>query len=916
VALALNPALPPTGGATGVIVPDTTTLTGQTPTIVVNGQATLLGVHAAGSPLTINVSLPLQNQAALQTYLANEAGRGIYLTQEQFDATYGAPAAQVQAVTQWATAAGLQPIFTSGDNTLITLRGSTAAVAAALQVTINDYRRSDGTLFYANDRDATVPTALGITAISGLNNIPRWHVLQQPAMRALFRSGGYFPSDFRTAYDVAGHGYDGTGQTIGFTLWGTSVPNSDLAAFAGTTGDVAMSAGTGPDQIEWIPVNGGSSATDALVETAMDVESAHGIATHAHLKYWLGDEVCSGGLCGGSDTGLEDAIAAAANDSSLHVVSNSWGGGEAPSTSDPFTSATTNSFEHAVAVGTTFYFGSGDNGSDSGGSGLPSYPADSQYVVAVGGTTLNTTGNFAYSSESAWSGSGGGCSTIFTRPSWQTGVGAATCSGRAVPDVAADADPNTGAYVYVQGTGQQVAGTSLATPLFAGMAAVADRYAAQNSLARIGWAAPKIYSLANSGSYSSAFHDITSGNNGYPAGPGWDEATGWGSIDWWNWVRAIVGAPTGPTATPTSPVMTATATATHTPRPTPTSTPQSNATMTNTPRPTATGTPLQATATNTPRPTATNTPQTTATRTNTPRPTATNTPVLPVTATPTNTSRPTATNTPLPGATATNTPRLTATNTPASACAGDGTCLTGLSASATSVPVNSNVILTATTNTDVGPTVWYIDIVDQTGTVIQSCGTGSSCAVTVSAGTATSRTYTAWLSTSPTDLAGGGPRSNSVTVTWTGGATATATNTPNAVATNTPRPTATNTPLPGATATSTPRPTATSTPISACASDGTCLTGLSASATSVPVNSNVILTATTNTDVGPTVWYIDIVDQTGTVIQSCGTGSSCAVTVSAGTATSRTYTAWLSTSPTDLAGGGPRSNSVTVTWTS
>jgi hypothetical protein len=80
------------------------------------------------------------------------------------------------------------------------------------------------------------------------------------------------------------------------------------------------------------------------------------------------------------------------------------------------------------------------------------------------------------------------------------------------------------------------------------------------------------------------------------------------------------------------------------------------------------------------------------------------------------------------------------------------------------------------------------------------------------------------------------------------------------------------------------------------------------------VNTNVTLTATTNRDVGPTVWYLDIVDQTGAIVQSCASGSSCAATVSASSATSRTYTAWLSTSPSSLAGGGPRSSSVTVSW--
>ncbi|HVA93054.1 MAG TPA: hypothetical protein VNL71_24810, partial [Chloroflexota bacterium] len=136
-------------------------------------------------------------------------------------------------------------------------------------------------------------------------------------------------------------------------------------------------------------------------------------------------------------------------------------------------------------------------------------------------------------------------------------------TNRFEPDIAADADPATGAQVYYTDntvnppahTFSPVGGTSLAAPLWAGMAVVADRYAAQNSLARIGWAAPKIYALAaNATKYGLDFHDVPAGGtiNGsilYPTGPGWDEATGWGSIDWWNWVRDMVGVPGAQTVT-------------------------------------------------------------------------------------------------------------------------------------------------------------------------------------------------------------------------------------------------------------------------------------------------------------------------------------------------------------------------------
>ena len=352
----------------------TAILADQIPTIVRGGQATLLRSHAAADTLSINLSLPLRDQAGLDAFIAQQASHGVYLSQDQFNAAYAPTARQVQDVEQWAAAHSLQPSFISGDNTLITLRGATGAVDAALNVSISDYRGPGGEQFYSASQDATLPAALGVQAVSGLSDLRHWHPLHRVAARAVLsralnRAGGYLPSDYRAAYDVAGHGYDGTAQTIGFTLWGTSVPDSDLASFAANTGDVRMSAGTGPDQNQWLPVNGGSTATDALVETALDVQSAHGIATHAHLKYWLGDESCSGGQCGGTDVGLEGASPPRPR-TAPSMSSATAAGGEAASASDPFISATTASFQHAVAVGTTFYFSSGDTGSNSGGTGL------------------------------------------------------------------------------------------------------------------------------------------------------------------------------------------------------------------------------------------------------------------------------------------------------------------------------------------------------------------------------------------------------------------------------------------------------------------------------------------------------------------------------------------------------------------
>jgi len=650
--IALSPALGRFTSGVHASEPPRRTLVAQTPDVVARGAAIVRGHYDPNAPLTLDIGLGVHNSSDLDAIIAAASDPASpqyrhYLSNDAYLARFAPTDAEVQSVRDWATAASLTVQSVSPDHLLVTAQAPAGTVERALGVTINSYAL-DGRTIRSNDRDPSVPDGLDIRAISGLSTIHRFHVMAPRAatnrLRAT-RSGGYYPNDFRAAYNVAPVG-DGAGQTIGFTLWGGPVAQSDLNTFASQTGTPAIVGGqAGANGIDWIPVNGGSSDTNELVETAMDVEYAHGVAPNSHLKYWLGDCATSGTSCNPSDTGLEGAISAAANDTSLHVVSNSWGGGEAASAADPFVSNTGASFQHAASVGTTFYFSSGDSGAWSGSSGTtqaPSYPADSPYVVSVGGTNLQTApSTYTYSSESTWScatytactspyptgtgGSGGGCSTIFARPSWQTGVGAATCSGRAEPDISADADPNSGAYVYVQGQGQPVGGTSLAAPLWSGMAADTNRYLGANGQALMGFSAPRIYQLAaNATTGARDFHDVTSGTNGYPAGTGWDEATGWGSPNLANLAADWSGtsSPT-PTTTPTNtPTTVPTATAT---RPAPTAT-AANTTPPTATRPAATVTqPPAATATR-PAATATQPPAATATKSPTPAPTATQPP--------------------------------------------------------------------------------------------------------------------------------------------------------------------------------------------------------------------------------------------------------------------------------------------------
>ena len=239
------------------------------------------------------------------------------------------------------------------------------------------------------------------------------------------------------------------------------------------------------------------------LEISLDVQTAHEICQNCKIL-----------LVEASSSSMTN-LGAAVNEAvrlGATVVSNSYGGGE--SSSD--TSYDTAYFNHP---GVAITVSSGDSG-----YGVE-YPAASRYVTAVGGTTLNLTGN-VYGSESAWTGGGSGCSRYDAKQSWQADTG---CSRRTVADVSADADPNTGAAVYdsVPYSGQhgwyQVGGTSLSAPLIAGVYALAGN-------------ATSVTYGSYPYSHTAGLNDVASGSNGScsgsylcTAGTGYDGPTGLGS---------------------------------------------------------------------------------------------------------------------------------------------------------------------------------------------------------------------------------------------------------------------------------------------------------------------------------------------------------------------------------------------------
>jgi kumamolisin len=221
------------------------------------------------------------------------------------------------------------------------------------------------------------------------------------------------------------------------------------------------------------------------------------------------------------------------------VISISWGGPESNWTAqamEQFDQA----FQDAGAVGVTVCVAVGDQGSSDGvndGLAHVDFPASSPNALACGGTTLNVSGDTILSevvwndSSSGGGATGGGISDQFPLPSYQQGVGVPPSAnsggkvGRGVPDVAADADPNTGYEVDIDGSSAVAGGTSAVAPLWAGLVARLNQALGKP----VGFLNPNLYGPVHQ---AGAFRDITSGNNGaYSAGPGWDACSGWGAAD-------------------------------------------------------------------------------------------------------------------------------------------------------------------------------------------------------------------------------------------------------------------------------------------------------------------------------------------------------------------------------------------------
>jgi len=536
----------------------------------------------AGEQVDIVVSLKLRNKADLDALTAKlmAGAAGVRpLSSAEFMAKHAPTAAQAQAVVAYLRAQGFTNIDVAPNNLLVSATGTAAAIRTAFKADLHEYN-VEGRRAYANVTDAMIPEHLSSTVLGviGLQNV---HLMHTHAQRLASTDAitpqatvGISIPNFASIYGASSLPSATTG-TIGIITSGKVTQTiTDLKSFA-------SSAGYPVPNVTTTVVGTAGNSTSGTDEWNMDSQSSLAAAggSISHMILYNVNSLSDSALSLGYNKAVTDNLARAINVSLGGCESDE---GSVETSQDQI-------FQSAVAQGQMFSVSSGDSGAYECGATAgkaQSYPAVSPYVMAIGGTTLSTTGGNTWSGETVWScssastcqqsasgGAGGGASLTENAPSWQTAAGVlGSSTKRGVPDISFDASPNSGALVLVNGSQEQIGGTSLAAPLWAGFW-TRIQAAHGNTLP---FPAQTLYQGA--ATHSTWFHDVTSGNQGNAAGTGWDYASGYGSVQIANFSSAFSGTPTpAPAPTPTpAPAPTPTPAPAPTPTPAPSPSPVVN----------------------------------------------------------------------------------------------------------------------------------------------------------------------------------------------------------------------------------------------------------------------------------------------------------------------------------------------------
>lgn len=467
----------------------------------------------------VEFSVMLKRRAALPA-----APHVEHLTHEELATTYGASPDDMARIHKFAAEFNLQVLETGNETArrMVLLAGTAANVERAFGVELQDYEHPDGT-YRGRIGAVHVPEEIAdiVVGVFGIDDRPIAH----PHFRAHCSTGAFGTRVSTQSFDpnklAALYGFP-----TGLDLSQTTVALIELGGGFRPTDVTHYFKGLGlpVPNVKSISVDHGknrpTTPSSADGEVMLDIDVLGAVAPGVNIAVYFAPN---------TDRGFLDALSTAIHDS-IHkpcAISISWGGPESSWTPQAM-QAFDQVAQDAALLGITITAASGDNGSSDGvsdGKDHADFPASSPHILATGGTRVLAE-NGAISQETVWNdggnagATGGGYSSFFPRPDYQ--AKAVSQNHRGVPDVAGNADPQTGYNILVDGQHMVVGGTSAVAPLWAGLVALMTQKLGR----RVGFLNPLIYQL----NAASGFRDITEGNNGtFKAAAGWDPCTGQGS---------------------------------------------------------------------------------------------------------------------------------------------------------------------------------------------------------------------------------------------------------------------------------------------------------------------------------------------------------------------------------------------------
>lgn len=474
-----------------------------------------LTAEESAEPLNIVFSLRMRNFAEFQAIVQS----GHTVSNADMEAKYLPLKSDYDRVSAWLSSQGLNPTLVDANHTNLFFRGSVGQISSALGVSFARVATTQGE-FTSAISAPLVPQEFAqlVLGVSGLQPHIRPHVAkaQPDALTTDFvHPTRAIPSDVLTAYHAPAN-LSGAGQTI--AIFADFAPlATDLTAFWQGVGVTEQNP-----TFTVIPVNGGPTPEGSQNEVTLDTEWSTGIAPGASLRVYAAP---TGGIAD-----FVTACTQILNDGVAKIVSSSYSNSEtelAPASMQSCSQL----LAQMAAAGITVFHGAGDHGS-YGPSAAPEYPPTDPYVTTLGGTAITFDANWNDTGETVWSNTGGGYSTVFPQPPWQTGPGVPTGTMRCIPDAAAPSSLISSSgllygYIVLNGaTNMGIGGDSLTGPIWAGLTALINQSRANAGLPTVGLLGPKIYPLIG----TAAFNDITVGNDGgFSAGPGYDLCSGVGT---------------------------------------------------------------------------------------------------------------------------------------------------------------------------------------------------------------------------------------------------------------------------------------------------------------------------------------------------------------------------------------------------